>query len=119
MKKISIFIALFVLMLAGCNSASLEMEVEQKPIYEEGASSELVVRFIKDGEPVDGLSVTASLEMAKMDHGEIQVDLVEQGDGKYSGEVTLPMGGEWIAEVIAESEDAKAEELITIDVEER
>ena len=119
MKKVSLFIGLFVLMLAGCNSASLNLEMSKEPVYEEGTSSEMVVRFTKDGEPVEGLSVTASLEMAKMDHGEIEVDLVDQGDGNYSGDVTLPMGGEWIAEVKADSEDEKAEELITFDVEER
>ncbi|WP_301107743.1 FixH family protein [Sporosarcina sp.] len=119
MKKHGFLLAIILLLLTGCGSANLSIQLEQTPIYEHGTPSEMTVSITKDGEAVNGLTVTADLEMAKMDHGHLQANLIENGDGTYSGEVELPMGGEWIADVKAESADDKAEELITFDVKER
>lgn len=119
MKKFSTLLCLALLLLTGCNASKLTIEVEQPPIYVDGTPSEIVLSITKDGEAVSGLSVKVDLEMAKMDHGHIQVEMTEVGDGRYAGEVELPMGGEWLADVKAESDDNKAEDLITFEVEER
>ncbi|WP_162805676.1 FixH family protein [Sporosarcina sp. PTS2304] len=119
MRKISLIMTFVVFLLVGCNSSSIDIQVEQAPIYSGETPSELVLKITKDEEAVDGLEVTADLEMAKMDHGHIKVELTEQGNGMYTGEVVLPMGGEWIADVKATSNDDETEQIITFDVEER
>lgn len=119
MKKHGVWLGLLLLVLGGCGSSNLSIKVEQAPIIEDGTPSQIIVAITNDGDAVNGLTVTADLEMAKMDHGHIQVVLTESGDGLYSGEVELPMGGEWIADVKADSDGDITEELITFDVEER
>jgi len=118
MKKLQILLFTFLLLLVGCGSGNMDVAVEKAPDYKDGEPSEMTLLISHGDDPVSGLTVVATLEMAKMDHGVIEVHFDDQGDGLYSGEVELPMGGEWIATVELDNGKKTAEEIITFDVKE-
>lgn len=120
MKRLTLVITGIVLMLliAGCGGADLDFSVETPPKYKDGEAYEMVIKAEDNGEPVTGLEMTATLEMAKMDHGIIEVVFSDNGDGTYVGDVELPMAGEWIAALEAEKDGETYEMTLTFDVTE-
>ncbi|MFS0576078.1 FixH family protein [Sporosarcina sp. 179-K 3D1 HS] len=118
MKKFLIPLFALLFLLSGCGSSKVDFAVEQSPDYRDGETSEMIIRVTEGDEPVSGLSVLATLEMAKMDHGVIEVHFDDIGDGLYSSHVELPMGGEWIATVQADTGKKVLEEVVTFDVKE-
>lgn len=119
MRKLMVLLASAVLLLAACGGPSFDVAAAEKPVYENGMPSDFILSITEDGEPAAGLTVTAVLEMAKMDHGVIEVSFEEQENGLYKGTADLPMGGEWLADVTIQSDGRQAEQLVTFDVEER
>jgi len=119
MKKVLALCGLFFLILAGCSSgANYDVSVETAPKYKGEASYPFVIEVAEKGEPVEGLNITSILEMAKMDHGTIEVSFQDKGNGKYESSITLPMSGEWIANIEVEKDGKTSEKVITFDVEE-
>ena len=114
---IAVMIATSLIMLSGCGS-SPEFEVETAPKYKDEVAYPITLKVTEDGEPVQGMDILATLEMAKMDHGIIEVNFTDVGDGTYSGEVELPMGGEWIANIEAELNGDTFDDVVTFDVKE-
>lgn len=119
MKRLVVSLLLIVVLAAGCSSAKMDISIEKMPESKTGTPSEMLIKVAEDGVGLEGLSVVASLEMAKMDHGELEVQFEEIGDGLYSGQVELPMGGEWIADVEVKSGEETVKEILTVEVEER
>jgi nitrogen fixation protein FixH len=109
---------LFILFLPGCSSNSdYNISVKTEPKYKAGSSYPIAFEVTKDGQPVPDLKIIASLEMAKMDHGSIELTLTDQGGGLYESSVELPMAGEWIANIEAGIDGETIEKVITFDVE--
>ncbi|GAM14565.1 FixH family protein [Mesobacillus selenatarsenatis] len=118
MKKLLAGFMLLIVLLAGCSSGSdFEITLREAPKYKAGESYPVVIEVMKDGEPVDGLEFAAYLEMAKMDHGTIELNFEDKGNGVYESSVELPMGGEWIANIEGESDGSAFEHVITFEVE--
>lgn len=117
-KSIVVFTMFAILLLTGCNSSKLEFSVETAPRYHAEQSYPIVLKATENGVAVSDLRLVATLEMARMDHGIIEVSFTDKGDGTYEGEVALPMGGEWIANIVAEKAGKKTEEIVTFQVNE-
>jgi hypothetical protein len=89
-------ISLFAL-LAGCSSnQSVELETT-KPIYFSEEEKPVEIKVTEDGKAVEGLKINAEFSMVDMDHGTYEASYEEVGDGVYSSELALPMGGDWEA----------------------
>ncbi|MDS9472925.1 FixH family protein [Sporosarcina pasteurii] len=119
MRRVLLLMIATIMILAGCGASKLDFIVEKAPVYEEEVASEFVLKVTDSAEEVTGLSIEATLEMAKMDHGVIEVFFNDSGDGTYTGNVELPMGGEWIADIRAEKDGKMIEDVLTFDVKER
>ena len=119
MKKMTTALLLILLLVVGCGSAKPVFEVETAPDFKDGETSSFVVKATMDGKRITGINMIAILEMVKMDHGVIEVELSDNGDGTYTGDVSLSMAGEWIAEVQAEKDGKSYDQVLTFDVKER
>lgn len=118
MRKIFLSVLLTLLFLTGCGSNPLHVSVETAPRYQAEQSYPMILKITDNEEPLSGLDIVAVLEMARMDHGIIDVDFTDQGNGTYRGEVTLPMAGEWIADIVINREGKEIEEMVTFQVDE-
>jgi|SRR5690625_2804885 len=118
MKKVIAFLFAAMIFLVGCGASEVEVEMETLPNYVDGETSPIELSVTENGEAAEGLEITGTLEMARMDHGIIEVVFEDNGDGIYGGEVELPMGGEWIMETQIDSDGSIQEEVITFDVSE-
>lgn len=118
MKKLVAGFVLLLVILAGCSSGSdVEVNLKQAPKYKVGESSPVLIEVLQNGEPASGLEFIAYLEMAKMDHGTIELDFKDKGNGIYESSVELPMGGEWVANIEGEADGSAFEHVITFEVE--
>ncbi len=118
MKKLLPGFMFLMLFLAGCSSGSdFEINLKEAPKYKAGESYPVVIEVLQDGEPAAGLDFVAYLEMAKMDHGTIELDFEDKGNGVYESRVELPMAGEWIANIEGEGDGSAFEHVITFEVE--
>lgn len=97
MKRLGLTVLLLLILAACSSSPKWEISIEKAPIYYAQESSTFVVQVTESGKPITGLRISAILEMERMDHGQITVQLEDQGEGIYAGLVALPMGGDWLA----------------------
>lgn len=99
MKRLLCFILMLVtVVFAGCSSApAYQSSIQVPKSFAVGQEIPITLMVKQDNQPVTGLTVTAKLEMKKMDHGSVDVAFSEKGNGEYVANVQLPMGGEWIA----------------------
>lgn len=118
MKRFIFFILMISVVLVGCGGGKMDISVVEAPKYKDGVSYPLVLSIMDDGTPVESLDVIATLEMARMDHGLIEVIFKEKEPGIYEGEVKLPMAGEWIANIVITEDGKTAEKTIEFDVDE-
>ncbi|MEH7443281.1 FixH family protein [Bacillus sp. JJ1122] len=118
MKKLIAGFMLLMLVLSGCSSDSdYEFTLKQAPKHKAGESYPVVIKILKNGKPAEGLEFAAYLEMAKMDHGTIELTFEDKGNGLYESSVELPMAGEWLATIEGEADGSPFEHVITFDVE--
>lgn len=117
-KKAIGTLLIFAFILVGCGGVKMDVAVEEAPKYKDGVDYPIVLSVTAGDEAVTGLEVVATLEMARMDHGIIEVEFSDQGDGTYVGEVALPMAGEWIADVVVTQDGDTFDETLTFDVDE-
>ncbi|WP_191126277.1 FixH family protein [Cerasibacillus terrae] len=119
MKKIYLaLLTILVILLTACGAEEIEWTVKQAPVFKPEVASEMIIEAKKEGEALTGLEISGLLEMERMDHGIIEIVFTDNGDGTYSGEVELPMGGEWIIDLQAQEGDTTYEDVITFDVDE-
>ncbi|SEB21013.1 YtkA-like [Thalassobacillus cyri] len=112
MKKLVLLVLVLIFGLAACGGNDIAFSVEDTPLYKQGEASVVTVRAEQDGEPLQGLTLSGLMEMEKMDHGEIDINFSDNGDGTYTGEVELPISGEWILDLTS----GDAEKILTINV---
>lgn len=118
MKKLIASFILLMVILSGCSSGSdYDFSLKEAPKYKAGESYPVLIEVLKDGKPADGLEIYAFLEMAKMDHGTIELNFKDKGNGLYESSVELPMAGEWIVNIEGEADGSAFEHLITFEVE--
>ena len=118
MKKWIAGLLLLMALLSGCSSApDYQFTLKTTPKYKAEESYPVVIEVLNDGKPVEGLEFSAFLEMAKMDHGSIQLDFQDKGNGLYESSVELPMAGEWVATLEGEADGGAFEQVITFEVE--
>jgi len=118
MKRFIGIILILVFVLAGCGGSKMDVTVEEIPKYKNGIPYPIVLSVMDGDEAVTGLEIIATLEMARMDHGTIEVVFSDIGDGTYEGEVELPMAGEWIANIVLTLDGKTYDEILTFDVTE-
>lgn len=119
MKRVLALCGLFLLILAGCSSGSnYNVSVETAPKYKGDTPYPFVIEVAEKGKPVEGLNITSTLEMAKMDHGSIEASFQDKGNGLFESSIALPMSGEWIANIVITKDGKSVEKVITFDVEE-
>lgn len=119
MKKLFIPLLIVLLTVTGCGSTALSFTLEQAPEFQKGELSEFIIKVTEGDKGATGLSIIALLEMEKMDHGVIEVQLEDIGDGLYKGSAELSMGGDWLVELKTESGKKTVEEVLTFEVKER
>ena len=118
MKKSFAALLLLMVLLSGCSSAQdYQFTLKTAPKYKAETSYPVVIEVLQNGKSVEGLKFSAFLEMAKMDHGSIQLDFEDKGNGLYESSVELPMAGEWIATLEGEDDQDAFEKVMTFEVE--
>lgn len=118
MKKLIGTFIIVSLILVGCGSTKLNVTLDEAPKYKDGVEYPISLSITDGDDAITELDVIATLEMARMDHGVIEVVFSDQGDGLYSSETALPMAGEWIADIELTKDGNTTEEVLTFDVEE-
>ncbi|WP_258000258.1 FixH family protein [Bacillus sp. Marseille-P3661] len=113
MKKI-LMMLIGIIILTGCSAGSgnINVQIVEEPTYAQGQTSKVSFAITNGEEAVEGVNVSVLFEMAKMDHGSIEINLEEEGKGIYSADVELPMAGEWQAIVTVSGEGIDAEKVI-------
>jgi len=100
LKKSYFLVVLFAIsiLLAGCGSTpSWNVELSSNEAYQPDQPTVFDLVVTEGGNGVTGLQATAILEMKNMDHGTIELNFEDKGDGHYSASGLLPMSGEWEA----------------------
>lgn len=111
-KVVAILLGLFV--ISGCNgSSNWDVELAETPNVIESQAAPVTFKISTDDKPAANLEVNAKFEMAKMDHGSLEVELAEREEGVYTGEVELPMEGDWQAFLTISDGKNSTEEVIT------
>ncbi|HJV44882.1 MAG TPA: FixH family protein [Bacillota bacterium] len=90
----------FILLLQGCGTEKLEVDIKTPKTFQPGEAMNIQLKVSKqDGSPVVGANVHAVMSMKGMDHGKVNMDTQDIGEGKYMGQAKLSMDGQWIAEI--------------------
>lgn len=103
------FLLLTFLVLSACSTPKWDVTVKAPATYNEG--NPMPLQFTvkdKDGNPLSGALVEATLEMKQMDHGKVQISAEEIESGKYLALPKLPMDGDWVANVQVTYNNEKA-----------
>lgn len=117
MKKILLLMVVVLLAVTGCSSKSQYVTTLQTPkSMKMGQEIPLTLQVQQNQQPATGLTISAQLEMKKMDHGTVEVTFREQGNGEYVAQAKLPMGGDWVA--ITTINDVVQEISFTVEGEE-
>lgn len=118
MKRILFVVLLAAAVLAGCSSSpDYTVKITNKPYFQQDKASPIEVKVTEGDKAVTGLTVTAELSMANMDHGTAQITFTEGKKGIYSGKVQLPMTGKYEAAFTLEKDGKKTEKVMNLNVE--
>lgn len=114
MKKALILVMfLMAALLAGCSSGPAYKVDVTKPLYfVKDKATPFEIKVTEKGKAVKGLTITAELAMANMDHGTKDVKLAESDNGKYSGKAALPMNGKYEITFTMTKDKTKSEKTI-------
>lgn len=101
-------LAFILVVLAGCQSNKLKVEVSTPKTFTPGQAYSIQIKVTdNNGNPVKGAKVKASLNMKEMDHGAIPISIDENGNGQYRGLANLSMDGKWLVDVEVEKNGDK------------
>ena len=82
--------------LAGCGAKpEYDVKINQPLVYKQEKPSTLEVKVTENEKAATDLSVHAKLTMLDMEHGTYEIKLEESDGGIYSGDIQLPMAGNW------------------------
>lgn len=116
MKKWTLLVCFlsFLIVTVGCGTKeSWSVQIEHEPEHKDCS----FMISIKNGETlVSNLEVVGVFEMARMDHGIIEIPFVEKQSGMYEAQLQLPMPGEWISTLSISNGEHTVEQFITFDV---
>ncbi|MCZ0756191.1 FixH family protein [Anoxybacillus sp. J5B_2022] len=116
MRKLTVFLFSLLFLFTGCSNGDWEVTVKTTPFYKEGVAAPFAVQIKENGKLAKQLKVHATFEMSNMDHGKIEVDLHEKGNGIYEENVQLPMEGDWEALLVIKKGSDKVEKLLKMHV---
>lgn len=68
------------------------------------------------GQPADDVEVKANVSMSGMDQGAQQLTLSGEGNGDYSGQVSLDMAGSWDVDLTASKDGKTRQQRLSIEV---
>ncbi|MBK8938752.1 MAG: FixH family protein [Polyangiaceae bacterium] len=74
---------------------ALSFEIDAVGPLGEG-TNRLAVTVLEEGAPADDVRLTATAEMSAMSHGESEVSVASEGEGRFRLDVDLTMPGEWL-----------------------
>nr|WP_263324088.1 FixH family protein [Neobacillus sp. Marseille-Q6967] len=116
MKKVMMLTALLLLIIiSGCSAGpDYKVEITKAIYYQENSSFE--IKVTDSEEAVEDLKVTAAFSMTNMDHGTTDVELSGGAEGKYTGEVSLPMAGKYEVVFTLDKDGKKTEEVMEYEV---
>lgn len=120
MKRFSVFImSLIIIFISGCGGSNdLSVKLSTPKTFTPGKIYAMQITVLDhQGNPVEGVNVSADLTMKNMDHGTTPVEVEEIGDGKYIGTANLPMNGDWVAAVRVKHDGKIVEDLKQFSVE--
>jgi hypothetical protein len=110
---------LLILILSGCSSSpNIDIEVSEPFFMQKDKATLFKVAISENNKPLTDLKVTADFSMKNMDHGQYQTTLQEEKDGIYSGNIELPMAGDWEIFITAEKGSKVTEEVLEYEVKE-
>jgi hypothetical protein len=98
MKRFSaIIMSLLIIIIGGCGAShNVTVKLSTPKTFTPGKIYAMQFTVLdSQGNPVEGVNVSADLTMKNMDHGTTPIDVEEIGEGKYIGTANLPMNGEW------------------------
>jgi len=116
MRKLAVFLFSLLFLFTGCSNGDWEVVIKTTPFYKEGVAAPFVVQLKENGKLAKQVKVHVTFEMSNMDHGKIEVDLHEKGNGIYEGNIQLPMEGDWEALLVIEKGNDKVEKLLKMHV---
>lgn len=112
MKKTVLFVFSFLLILAaGCAKENdYRISIYVPKTFTPGKTTPLQFSVAdQTGKPIKGAKVLAKLNMKNMDHGTISLNTEETEPGKYLAVASLPMDGEWVADITVSKNGQKTE----------
>lgn len=119
MRRILPMLLLFILFASACNQkADWDISVEQAPFFKKNIKAPFIIKISKNKKAVSNLTVHATFEMEKMNHGFTEVELTEKESGLYEGMVELSMPGEYEVFLQIENGKKQKEEHLTLYVKE-
>lgn len=110
MKKIGIsMVCLILVLISGCSANNLRVKFLTPKTFTPGEPFYIQVKIQDNNDKVIlGAKVSARLTMKDMDHGTYQVSMDDIGNGYYAGSVTLPMDGDWVADIAVNNHGEKS-----------
>lgn len=119
MKRLAIPMILLLAILAGCGTdKDWKVEVTKDLYYQKDKETSFQIKVTDDNKTVKDLKVNAEFSMANMDHGSESIPLQEEKNGLYSGNIALPMNGDYEIVLSLEKDGEKVEKVIKETVKE-
>ncbi|WP_075983263.1 FixH family protein [Bacillus massilinigeriensis] len=119
MKRLDIPMILLLAILAGCGTdKDWKVEVTKDLYYQKDKETSFQIKVTDDNKMVKDLKVNAEFSMANMDHGSESIPLQEEKNGLYSGNIALPMNGDYEIVLSLEKDGEKVEKVIKETVKE-
>jgi hypothetical protein len=117
MKKLLFAILLVFAVLAGCSSGPNYKVDITKPLYfVKDKEVPFEIKVTENNKPVTGLTISADLSMANMDHGTAKATFTEEQKGLYAGKVKIPMNGKYEMDFTLNKGDKKSEKVFDYNV---
>jgi hypothetical protein len=112
MKRLILALVLLIAVLAGCSSGPDYKVDITKPLYfVKDKEVPFEIKVTENNKPVTGLSISADLSMANMDHGTAHAAFTEEQKGLYTGKVKIPMNGKYEMDFTLKKGDKKSEKV--------
>jgi hypothetical protein len=117
MKKLIFAIVFVFAVVAGCSSGPDYKVDITKPLYfVKDKEVPFEIKVTENNKPVTGLTISADLSMANMDHGTAKATFTEEQKGLYAGKVNLPMNGKYEMDFTLKKGDKKSEKVFDYQV---
>lgn len=107
----------FAAVMTGCSSGpDYKIDITKELYFQKEKASPFEIKVTEAGKAVTGLTVTADLSMATMNHGTVKVKFAEGKDGTYAADVKVPMNGKFEAAFLLKKDKKETEKVIDLNV---